>query len=262
MSIPKKSLIDDNYQRAQEIVSMPHGSKNYGYKSFRRDFSPDEREKILRRVSQVGVKQAADEYGASLNVVKGWLKELDRAIEEPVKTPKETAQPETETETKLSKDFSEKEKAKILERAKETSITQAAKEANTTYWVIRKWILKQSKKENKPAKKTKETQTSEKKVFLPEERAVIVKDADKIGLLKAAAKYNVSWQAINAWKYYAKPVEDEQPVEEVSVEEIAQEEAAKNLEIENQILKKKAEMLVKEFNRLKKAIADLTELLE
>ena len=206
MAALKKSLIDDNYQRAQDIVSLPSNSGvKPGHRLFRRDFTPEEREKILRRVSQVGVKRAADEYGASINVVKEWLKGIDMAMEE-------TTQPKT----KPAKD--------------------------------------------KPAKEAKVIKTPAKKVFTPEERAAIVKRADEIGLHEAAAEYKVSWQAINAWKYYAKPVEEKQPVAEVPVKETVK--AQGNLELENQILKKKIELLVREFNRLKKAVTDLTELIE
>ena len=195
MATPKKSLIDDNYQRAQDIVSLPRNSGvKLVHRPFRRDFSPDEREKILRRVSQVGVRRAADEYGASINVVKEWLRGIDRVVEEPVR--------------------------------------------------------------EQPAKGIK---TQAKKVFTPEERAAIVKRSDEIGLHEAAAEYKVSWQAINAWKHSRTPVQKTQPVSEVPVKET---EVPKNLELENQILNKKIELLTKEFDRLKKAIADLTELIE
>lgn len=139
MSTPKKSLIDDNYKRAQEIVSLPrNNSVKPGYRSFRRDFTPEEQKKILRRVSQVGLKQAADEFGASLNVVKGWLKEFERSVQEPVKEVKEvkamkkvgkvkepmtvekTVTLQQQTKPKTSTDFTEQEKIEILARAKET----------------------------------------------------------------------------------------------------------------------------------------------
>ena len=205
MAALKKSLIDDNYQRAQDIVSLPSNSGvKPGHRLFRRDFTPEEREKILRRVSQVGVKRAADEYGASINVVKEWLKGIDMAMEE-------TTQPKT----KMTKD--------------------------------------------KPAKEAKgiKTLATAKKVFTPEERAAIVKRADEIGLHEAASEYKVSWQAINAWRHSRTTVQETQAVSEITVKE-----TSKNLELENQLLMRKIELLTKEFNRLKKAVTDLTELIE
>lgn len=293
MAAPKK-FVEDNYQRAQDIVSLPR-SVNYGRKSFRRDFSPEEREAILRRVSQVGIKRAADEYGASINVVKEWLKGFERAMEEPVeKTAKKQKQ------NRVAKDFSEKEKAQIVARAQETSLNQAARDFNTTRWVVKTLLMRASAKNGKPArelakptkareveevkevkavKEAKTSKTSKRRVFTLEERAAIIKRADEIGLREAAEENNIAWQAIISWKY-SKPVKKskspteikapvavEAPVKEATVTPIVPivptvATASKNLELENHVLKNKVEILLKEFNRLKKAVADLTELVE
>ena len=144
MAALKKSLIDDNYQRAQDIVTVPGGVKSVR-RPFRMDFSPDEREKILRRVSQVGVKRAADEYGASINVVKEWLKGIDIAMEkaaQPKTKPSWKGKPAKEAEeikTPAKKDFTPEERAAIVKRADEIGLHEAAAEYKVSWQAINAW---------------------------------------------------------------------------------------------------------------------------
>ena len=88
----RKPSVEDNRLRAQEIVSPypvyrpadsysnNNANQHYPRRYFRRerDFTPEERAKVLARVREVGVTKAADEFNTTKGVVMRWLDNQDR----------------------------------------------------------------------------------------------------------------------------------------------------------------------------------------
>ena len=229
---------DDNYQRAQEIVSMlPMAAIQqreqkpvYHYSKrppFRSNFNPTERAAILNRVSVVGVEKAAQEAGTSSKIIMRWLRGIDESmshkptakaklniakahhqqtlIKPEVKQPdvveppkikveevknsepvKELKPETTENKTnRYSEDFTEEEKNAVIERAKKVGYTKAAREFNTTRWVILNWIDSSVKK---------------RKTFTTEEIEKIVARSYEVGMRQAARETGATRQRIKNWR--------------------------------------------------------------
>ena len=229
---------DDNYQRAQEIVSMlPMAAIQqreqkpvYHYSKrppFRSNFNPTERAAILNRVSVVGVEKAAQEAGTSSKIIMRWLRGIDESmshkptakaklniakahhqqtlIKPEVKQPDVVEPPKIKVEevknsepvkelkpentenkpNRYSEDFTEEEKNAVIERAKKVGYTKAAREFNTTRWVILNWIDSSVKK---------------RKTFTTEEIEKIVARSYEVGMRQAARETGATRQRIKNWR--------------------------------------------------------------
>lgn len=182
------NIIGDNKRRAQEIVSpdfvasSQNSVKRLPFKRAvmkkHKDFTPEERAKILARVKKIGVTEAAREAGTTKGVIMNWLENMERTMESvpqeslpETRTLTQLAQAETQntsisseaknttteegnqnmnaktqnaenTQLKKSEDFTPEEKARILARAQKIGTIKAAEEAGTTMWVVRAWSRK------------------------------------------------------------------------------------------------------------------------
>ena len=139
------------------------------------DFSPEERQLILKDAEELGLHVAADKHGTTWQAVCS----IRRIAEG--RQGMRTTTPE--------------ERERIWERAGEVGFAQAAAEYNLKEDTIKGWQWKYDMKEH-------DVKTSPKKmpkIFTPEERAEIVDHAINFGMNHAMEKYNVSKTAIRNW---------------------------------------------------------------
>ncbi|MBR2208949.1 MAG: hypothetical protein IJ859_09115 [Synergistaceae bacterium] len=232
LDAPKRRFNNDNdgLYRAQEIVSPyqvedRRREKNFSspkrkYYKRDKDFTPEERSKILARVSEVGATRAADEFGTRRWVIMQWLDNLEKfgAIDHPknknkkyknkkhgfatqnfedkrkiqgstpkLETKKENARVETKIDTQVS-DFEDFELnfEEILGQ-----VEQSVKHVPT-------------QEENKNGNSSEEeTILKESKDFTLEERKKILDLADKIGMKKAALQAHTKIDALKYWRKMA-----------------------------------------------------------
>ena len=239
----KKYFRDDNFQRAQEIVSMFRNVRNgaqydFSYdrprRKIRKNFSPKERDAILSRVSVVGVERAAEEFGTTRKIIMSWIKNIDESIhtnvQDEVKAPViEEPKPVPETPEPV-------EEIKEVEEVKEE-----IKESNTGV-LSNIGVLKKSKD------------------FTPEEREIIVARTEIIGATRAAREFHTTrWVIMNWCDNVAKSKVTNHNVDKKTVLERANEvgmrQAAREFGVERHKIARWRSAIIKQRN-LAKAIKE------
>ena len=153
--------------------------------SGRRKTTQEEREIIWKRVSEVGLAQAAAENNLSENTILNWRwrYQMDETEHEAT----EVAEPKTD----------------VTEVAEVAKITEVAEVAEAT---------KAPKK--KPAYNKK---------YTPEEKAAILAFANEAGVVAASKKFDVSTTSINNWRKQAQPIQGQLPFQDEAQESAHQE---------------------------------------
>ena len=162
-----------NQENAEETPSeMKKGSEN---------FTEEEKKEIIARARVYGIRDVAEEIGIPWETIRGWHR---------------NAPVEKEKKEEPEDVYSEEEKRKTLERAKEVGIYQAAKEAGITWQRLSRWRKKLTP-ENAGVREEKTEEID------PEEaayRQAILARAEEIGIMDAAKEANMTWQQIAGWK--------------------------------------------------------------
>ena len=141
-----------------------------------KDFSPEERQLILKDAEELGLHGVADKYGTTWQAVCSIRRMAEGKIGMRTTTPEE--------------------REEIWKRAGEVGFAQAAAEYNLKEDTIKGWQWKYNM-EKHDAKSPSEKKMP--KIFTPEERAEIVEQARQFGMNHAMKKYDVSKTAIRNW---------------------------------------------------------------
>ena len=137
-------------QEAIQAVSTDLAVPAYGFqkdkpavkKKGTKDFTPEERDRIIKRARKIGHIRAAKEAGASWQAVASWIRADDNSKAAGIRK---------------NKKFTPKEIALILARTEEVGARQAAKEFGTTGNAIGGWKRAAKLKAAKPATVKKPT---------------------------------------------------------------------------------------------------------
>lgn len=215
----RKYFRENNWQRAQEIVSSKPMTKFPVKAKKSRDFSPEEKSAIIARVREIGVTKAALEAGTTKWIVLNWLermksdaKETPRNFsrtfnENSVKIPEITAPVKTaekpeikqeikkevekvekslpSTEKKSTKDFTPEEREKIFQSVQDIGLTKTSRNFGLPLWIV-KYIAAVEKKKANIAPKQKENKiiTAEIQKVPEISESVVVEPKEKITLDK------------------------------------------------------------------------------
>ena len=220
-----------------------------------KDFTPEEAERLLARVREIGLGKAAEEAGVTNAVVialrrkaiiKSVLEEKARAASTPIPLQAGGEVAEQVHSLKRSRDFSIDEKAKIVARAKIVGAAQAAKEAGITTSMIYNWTFYFKTQDSQDKQETQQ------EVFGSERQhksATPHQEQPKPKTIKEEVKPAVKEIHLETKKT---------PLPETHVVyEMQPKEHASALEIENIVLKEKVQYLTEQLERLKVAITAL-----
>ena len=264
LDAPKRRFNNDNdgLYRAQEIVSPyqvegRRREKNFSspkrkYYKRDKDFTPEERSKILARVSEVGATRAADEFGTRRWVIMQWLDNLEKfgAIDHPkhknkkIKNKNRNFPEKNSAPKKFSDDIKVRKEEKI-----EAEIPDFKNFKFNFDGIISDVsdVIEQDEQDKQPVK-TQEQENDiplriKKKTsndFTLEERDKILKLSYEIGIKKAALQVHTKVDVIKYWRKLSKKASK------------AQNQHVDPLVAENKILKDK-------ILELKGQIKELTE---
>ena len=175
--------------------------------SGRRKTTQEEREIIWKRVSEVGLAQAAAENNLSENTILNWRwrYQMDETEHEAT----EVAEPKTDV-------------TEVAEVAKVTEAPEVAEAPEAT---------KDPKK--KPAYNKK---------YTPEEKATILAFANEAGVVAASKKFDVSTTSINNWRKQAQPIQGQLPFQD-EAQESAHQEASQGSAQESTVEHEKAKSI-------------------
>jgi len=278
--VPKRNFNNDSegLYRAQEIVS-PYPIENGRYekkfsspypqrKYYKRDkdFTPEERSKILARVSEVGATRAADEFGTRRWVIMQWLDNLEKfgSIDHPKyknkknKNKKRGFSPQKNSEKnsepkKISHSISDSsnEDNKILENQDKIKTEAQIPDFKDFEFNFEGLTEQESQQEPQPEKPQEKIIPARIKLktsddFSPEEREKILKLSDEIGVTKAALQVHAKLDVIKYWRKIRKKA--------AKVQKVKPADPVDPIVAENQVLKSKRLELQKEIQELTEKI--------
>lgn len=209
----------DGLYRAQEIVS-PYPveigryerkflSPKRKYYKRDKDFTPEERSKILARVSEVGATRAADEFGTRRWVIMQWLDNLEKfgSIDNPTHKNKKN---KNKKRGFTKQNFvSEKSRESLKHQAKTEKTNAKVPELKLEDFefnfddILEANNLTVEIKEELPLKTSSD--------FSLEERAKVLDLASKIGIKKAAIEAHTKIDTIKYWRKISKKNTNIQP---------------------------------------------------
>ena len=258
---------NDNLYIAQDILlpySADYGRRDRNFSSARRrrfykvdkDFTPEERTKILARVSEVGATRAADEFGTRRWVIMQWLDNLEKFGS--IDNPKHKNKNNNSNNKNKKRGFDKKEQNSV---SKKTSVPQAQRneqdfskkseieDQNNDFKNFEfnfDEILQEKEKAAKPGevKEVKKNSSNVMKTsedFTLEQRNEILKLSDEIGIKRAALQAHTKIDVIKYWRKIRKNKTDLP---------IKKEDTVSSIETENEILKIKAAELDAEVKKL------------
>ncbi|MBR1486260.1 MAG: hypothetical protein IJ597_03290 [Synergistaceae bacterium] len=258
---------NDNLYIAQDILlpySADYGRRDRNFSSARRrrfykvdkDFTPEERTKILARVSEVGATRAADEFGTRRWVIMQWLDNLEKFGS--IDNPKHKNKNNNSNNKNKKRGFDKKEQNSV---SKKTSVPQAQRneqdfskkseieDQNNDFKNFEfnfDEILQEKEKAAKPGevKEVKKNSSNVMKTsedFTLEQRNEILKLSDEIGIKRAALQAHTKIDVIKYWRKIRKNKTDLP---------IKKEDTVSSIENENEILKIKAAELDAEVKKL------------
>lgn len=203
----------------QDIVS-PYPMDNGRYNNNRRfsapprryykrgnDFTPEERSKILARVSEVGATRAADEFGTRRWVIMQWLDNLEKFGT--IDNPKQKNQKNKNRKRKFSKRDFESQSKKTQENSppalpvsehKRKKVKKEKIEPKTVSQEIKNFEFDFSDILTKPVQEIPNLKLKESKDFSLAERDDIMRLSDEIGIKNAALQANTKIETIKYWR--------------------------------------------------------------
>ena len=178
-----------------------------------KDFSPEERQLILKDAEELGLQKAADKHGTTWQAVCSM-----RRIAE--------GKPAV-------RNITPEERERIWKRAGEVGFAQAAAENNLKEDTIKGWQWKYDMKmrDNAASSEANEIEGTQEikknkrpKEYAPETRAMIVEQAKTLGLNQASKKFGVSKESIRIWrkKMDEAPASTQAPTEEQPTQQTQQ----------------------------------------
>ncbi len=212
-----------------------------------KDFTPEEVEKIVTRIKEVGIARAAQEYGISTSlvvslrrraIIKSAMEEKEQTTSTPIPLTAGRLKPEKPVRLKRAKEFSLAERLAVIERSREVGAAQAAREAGISLSMVYNWTFKFGKMKPMPvaadsdvAQRTEVKQSTPIPAPAPKLKPIPIEPVKKPQVVKV-----------------------EQNIPSVPAPSKKQVSA---LEIENIILKEKVQYLTGQLERLKAAITAL-----
>ncbi len=248
-------------EKAETPVTEPAEEKKRGRTS---KYSDELKTQVLKRIAEVGPKQAAKEFNIPAPTVQTWKRVAGISY-------KSVAAEPVEGKKKGRSKYSDEFKAEVVKRAEETSTAKAAAEYNVSVGSIRLWKMKAEEAEIPVDNVTTETEAPVEEnemdstlEYSDEFISRVLKRAEEVGVRQAAKEHMIAWQKVARWKKRAKKTVDvvdaitEIPAKpKYHVEEVIDRATGRSLEIENAVLKSENEMLKEQVERLKKALQEL-----